>query len=114
MDINFEGDALENDCEGNITEIYKVLLSHNEEFTNLQIITGHTNDIVSDQNKRLEAQEEITNQLTALLNQQGSLIEKILEGPVRFHTQATQNYITFWPPILLLLLILSLLTPTLR
>ncbi len=112
LDINFEGDALENDCEGNITEIYKVLLSHNEEFTNLRIITGHTNDIISDhnekleaqaetiieQNKRLEAQEEITTQLTALLNQQGSLIEKILEGPVRFHTQATQDYITFWPP----------------
>jgi hypothetical protein len=65
-----EGGTVRNDCEGNITEIYKILRSHDEEFTNLRIITGHTNDV----------------------------IEKILEGPVRFHTQATQDHITVWPP----------------
>ncbi len=66
--------------------------------TDLKVITGHTNDIVSEHNQRLEEQRELINQLTDLVNQQGSLIDIIIEGPVRFHAQATQDLITFWPP----------------
>ncbi len=59
LDNKLEDVTVGNDCEGNITEIYKILHSHTEEFTNLRIITGHTNDFVSDHNEKLEAQAVI-------------------------------------------------------